>query len=413
MISPIKTIKSIYNAFVNHDRPTRYVYYGGSSNRPDRTARRIQNERSIITSIYNRISVDSSLIDVKHVRLDDDGNYKETINDSLNDVLNKDANIDQTGRKLIEDMVYSMLDEGVVAVLPTETKGDPKRTDSYEILEARVCKIVEWYPYQVRIEGYNDRTGNKEQIVVEKREVLIIDNPFYSVMNEPNSTLQRAIRLLNQLDRLNEQISSDKMDLIIQLPFQIRSQAKKDMANERKMEIEAQLTGSKFGIAYIDGMEKVIQLNRPVENNLWNQYKELKSDLFNEMGMTMEILNGTADEKTMTNYYSRIIEPILTTITEEAERKWISKTARSQGQGIRFFRDPFKLIPVSQVAEMSDKLTRNEIMTSNEVRVRIGLKPSNDPKADMLVNSNLNQSKEEEQKISEEKKMQNSKSIDF
>lgn len=394
MGSPIERFKSAYNAFMGR-APTRRIYYGGSGSRPDRTHHRIQNERSIVNSIYNRIAVDGSLIDIKHVRVDDKGNYTETIEDSLNRVLTLDSNIDQTGRSMIRDLIYSMLDEGYVALFPTDLTKDPAITDSYEVLEARVGKVLEWYPKSVLIEVYNENTGKKEQIEAEKRYTPIIENPFYSIMNEPNSTLQRLIRVLNQLDKLNEQNSSGKMDLIVQVPYGIKSEAQRKLAEGRRKDIEAQLTGSQYGIAYIDSTERVIQLNRPLENNLWAQAKELKEDLFNQMGLTMEILNGSADEKTMLNYYSRIIEPILTAIVEEIERKWISRTAQTQKQGVRFFRDPFKLVPVNDIAEIGDKFTRNEIMTSNEIRTKIGLQPSDDPKADELRNSNLNHPDEE------------------
>lgn len=394
MASPIDRFKSAYNAFIGR-APTFKPYYGGSGNRPDRTRHRIQNERSVVNSIYNRIAVDSAQINVKHVRVDEDGDYVSTMSSHLNRLLTLEANIDQTGRGLIQDFVQSMLDEGVVALVPTDLTANPNFTDAYEVLEARVGKIVEWFPKQVRVEVYNEETGKKEQLLVEKRYTPIVENPFYSIMNEPNSTLQRLIRVLNQLDRVNEQNSAGKMDLIVQLPYVVKTEAKQKQAEERRKSIEAQLTGSQYGIAYIDGTEKVIQLNRSVENNLWNQAKELKEDLFNQMGLTMEILNGTADDKTMLNYYSRIIEPILTALVEEIERKWISRTAQSQKQAIRFFRDPFKLVPVGDLAEISDKLTRNEIMTSNEIRVRVGLPPSKDPKADQLINSNLNQPEEE------------------
>lgn len=396
MASPLDRFKSAYNAFMGR-APTKIVYYGGSGARPDRTRRRIQNERSIVNSIYNRIAVDSASIDIKHVRLDDKQNYKETIYDSLNRVLSLEANVDQTGRKMIMDLVYSMLDEGCVALFPTDLTANPALTDSYEVIEARVSKIVEWYPKDVLLEVYNENSGKKEQILAEKRYTPIVENPFYEIMNEPNSTLQRLIRVLNQLDKINEQLSAGKMDLIVQLPYIAKTEAKQKQAEERRRSIEAQLTGSQYGIAYIDGTEKVIQLNRPIENNLWNQAKELKTELFDQMGLTMEILNGTADEKTMANFYARIIEPIMTAIVEEIERKWISRTAQTQGQGIRFFRDPWKLVPVASLAEMSDKLTRNEIMTSNEVRTKIGLQPSDDPKADQLVNANINQAGDEAQ----------------
>lgn len=401
MASPIDRFKSAYNAFLGRSPTAKTYYYGGYGSRPDRTRRRIQNERSIINSIYNRISVDAAAIDVKHVRVDDDGNYVDTIKDSLNRVLTSEANVDQTGRSMIQDLIYSMLDEGCVALVATDTTDNPKLTDSYEVVEARVGKIVEWFPKEVLVEVYNEETGRREQILLEKRYTPIIENPFYAIMNEPNSTLQRLIRVLNQLDRVNEDSSSGKMDLIIQLPYVVKTEAKQRLAEERRKNIEAQLTNSQYGIAYIDGSERVIQLNRAVENNLWNQAIELKDELFTQMGITIEVLKGTADDKTMTNYYSRIIEPILTAIIEEIERKWISRTAQSQKQAVRFFRDPFKLVPVGDLAEISDKLTRNEIMSSNEIRVRVGLPPSDDPKANMLINSNLNQSEEIESKVME------------
>lgn len=394
MASPLDRFRSAYNAFMGRAPTNRTYYYGGSGSRPDRTRHRIQNERSIVNSIINRIAVDAASIDVKHVRVDDDGDYVETMNSRLNRVLTSDANIDQTGRAMLQDLIYSMLDEGCVALVPTDLTADPNFTDAYEVIEARVGKIVEWFPKHVLVEVYNEETGRKDQLLLEKRYTPIVENPFYSIMNESNSTLRRLIRVLNQLDLVNEQNSAGKMDLIVQLPYLVKGDSKKRQAEERRKNIEAQLTGSQYGIAYIDGTEKVIQLNRPVENNLWNQAKELKEDLFNQMGHTMAILNGTADDKTMLNYYSRIIEPILTAIVEEVERKWISRTAQSQNQGIRFFRDPFKLVPVGDLAEISDKLTRNEIMSSNEIRVRVGLPPSKDPKADQLINSNLNQPEE-------------------
>lgn len=373
---------------------TKY-WHGGFGTRPDRMRHRIQNERSIINSIYNRIAVDSSSIDIKHVRLNEDGNYEETMDSFLNNALTKEANIDQTGRAMILDAVYSMLDEGCVALVPTDLTTNPNLTEAYDVLEVRVGKILEWYPREVLLEVYNETNGKKREVVLDKRYVPIIENPFYSTMNEPNSTLQRLLRVLNQLDRVNEQSAAGKMDLIIQLPYPTKSSARKREAEDRRKNLEDQLTGSQYGVGYIDASEKVIQLNRSVENNLWSQAEELKADLFNQLGMTMEILNGTADEQTMLNYYSRIVEPIMTAITEEMERKWLSKTAQTQGQAIRFFRNPFKLIPVSQLAEISDKFTRNEIMTSNEIRTKaIGLEPSKDPKADQLVNSNLNQPEE-------------------
>lgn len=399
MAFSLDRFKSAWNAFMGRDPTVTKYLYGGSGIRPDRTRHRIQNERSIINSIYNRIAVDASSIDIKHVRLNNDGNYDETIKSHLNDVLTKEANIDQTGRSMIRDAVYSMIDEGCVALVPTDLTADPNTTESYEVLEVRIGKVVEWYPKEVRVEVYNEITGRKEEVMLNKSYTPIIENPFYSIMNEPNSTLQRLLRVLNQLDRVNEQNSAGKMDLIIQLPYPTKTLAKKREADERRKNLEDQLTGSQYGIGYIDATEKVIQLNRSVENNLWNQAKELKEELFNQLGMTMEILNGTADEKTMLNYYSRVIEPILTSIIEELERKWISKTAQSQKQAIRFFRDPFKLVPVSNIADIADKFTRNCIMTSNEMRSKIGLEPSKDPKADQLINSNLNQPAEEDKKV--------------
>lgn len=395
MASPLDRFKSAYNAFMGRAPTTQTYYYGGSGGRPDRTRHRIQNERSIINTIINRIAVDGSSIDIKHVKIDDDNNYVETINDHLNRLLTTEANVDQTGRMLVQDIIYSMLDEGCVALMPTDLTANPKYTDSYEVIEARVAKIIKWFPKEVLVEAYNEEKGKKEQILLEKRYTPIFENPFYSIMNEPNSTLQRLIRVLNQLDSVNAQNSAGKMDLIIQIPYGIKNPAKKAFAEDRRKELEAQLTGSQYGVGYIDGSEKVIQLNRPVENNLWTEAKELKEDLFNQMGFTMEILNGTADEKTMTNYYSRIIEPILTVIVEEIYRKWLSKTAQSQDQSIKFFRDPFRLVPVESLAEMSDKFTRNEIMTSNEIRTKVGMKPSDDPKANELRNSNINQSNDE------------------
>jgi hypothetical protein len=333
--------------------------------------------------------------------VDENGRYVETIKDNLNRVLTLDANRDQTGRDLIRDIVLSMLDEGCVAIIPFETTKDPRLTDSYEVLKARTARIIEWKPYTIIVEIYNEDTGRKVQLEVEKRIAAIIENPFYTIMNAPNSTAQRLIRILNQLDRTNEQNSAGKMDLIIQLPYTIRSEARRVQAEDRRKAIEAQLTGSQYGIAYTDGTEKIIQLNRSVENNLWEQAKELTADLYNQLGFSEAIFNGTADEQTMLNYNNRTIEPIMTAIVEGMERKWISQTAQAQNQGIRFFKDPFRLVPVSQIAEIADKFTRNEIMTSNEMRSVIGMKPSNDPKADQLINSNLNQSKESEEAVRE------------
>lgn len=380
--------KNGWNAFMGRD-PTPYYGYG-SSRRPDRLSLSRNNARSIVNSIYNRIAVDVSAMNIRHVRLDEEDNYKETIKSDLNNALSADANLDQTGRALFVDIVMSMFDEGCVGVVPVDADTNPDDTGSYKIYTLRTGKIVEWYPYDVRIELYNERTGRKQEITLSKSMVAIIENPFYSLMNEPNSTLQRLLRILSQLDRTNEETSSGKMDLIIQFPYQIGSKARQALAEKKRKDLESQLAGSQYGIGYIDGTERIVQLNRSLENNLWNQAKDLTLELYNQLGLTQSIFDGTADEKTLLNYYDRTVNPILTAIVEEMERKWLSKTARTQGQAIRFFRDPFKLIPVAQFAELADKLTRNEIMTSNEVRGVIGLKPSDDPKADELINSNLN-----------------------
>lgn len=388
-------LKRSWNAFMGRD-PTYFYSVPGSSYRPDRMRFRTNNARSIVTSIYNRIAVDCAQIDIRHVRLDPKyGRYKETIDSSLNACFSLDANIDQTGRALIQDAVMSMFDEGCVALVPTDTLGNPEVSDSYDILAIRTGKIKEWYPDKVKVEVYNDQTGKKQDVVLLKKNVVIVENPFYSVMNEPNSTLQRLIRVLNHIDRTNEQNSSGKLDLIIQLPYVIKSEMRKEQANARRKEIEAQLTGSQYGIAYTDGTERITQLNRAVENNLWAQAKDLTAELYNQIGVTESLFNGTANAEEILNYYNRTIEPILAAIVNEAERKWLSKTARTQLQAIRFFRDPFKLVPVNQIAEIADKFTRNEIMTSNEIRAVIGLKPSDDPKANQLINSNLNHTPEE------------------
>lgn len=391
-------LKKAYNAFMGRDPTIERKYYPSFGMRPDRMSRRIQNERSLLSSIYNRIAVDCELVNIKHVRVDENNKYDRTINSSLNNLLTREANIDQTGRAFIQDLVESMLDEGAVALLPVDTSTDPNKTDSYDVYTARVAKIVQWYPRSVRVEAYNENTGRREEIEVEKRYTPIIENPFYSIMNEPNSTLQRLRRTLDQLDRFNSYNSAGKMDLIIQLPYVIKSDARQKQAEERRRSIETQLTGSQYGIAYIDGTERVIQLNRSVENNLWNQVKDLKEELFNQMGISKTVFDCTATEVELLSYQNRVVEPILTRVTEEIERKWISRTAYSQSQRIMFFKDPFKLVPVASLAEISDKLTRNCIMSSNEIRSIIGLKPSSDPNADKLINSNLNQPEEKEKK---------------
>lgn len=390
-------LKNTWNAFRGRDpTPTNSnpLYYG-SYYRPDRVRLTMNNTRSIVTSIYNRIAVDCSQISIRHVRLDPKNHsFKEYINSLLDECLSLSANIDQTGRALMIDAIMSMFDEGCVALVPTDTLNDPRYTDSYEICAIRTGRIKQWYPDEILVEVYDEQVGDKKEVKMKKKNVVIIENPFYSTMNEPNSLLQRLIRTLNQLDRTNEKNSSGKMDLIIQLPYPVRSPAKTEQAESRRKAIEAQLVGSQYGIAYIDATEEITQLNRPVENNLWEQAKDLTEQLYNQLGLTQAILNGTASEKEYLNYYNHTIEPILSAFTEEMERKWLSTTARTQLQAIRFFRDPFKLVPVESLAELSDKLTRNEILSSNEIRAIIGYKPSSDPRADQLINSNLNHDEE-------------------
>jgi len=382
-------MKNTWNAFLGRDQ-VRTPYYGGYYNRPDRARLSRGNDKSIVASIYNQIAVDVSNINFRHVRVDEEDNYVEDIKDSLNNIFKINANLDQTGRQFIQDLVLSMIDEGSVAIVPIDTDDNPLTNTSFNVISCRVGKVVGWLPQHVRVEVYNEITGKKEELTLPKRIVPIIENPFYTVMNEPNSTLQRLIRVLNQIDRLNEQNSAGKMDLIIQVPYAIKGQARRNQAEDRRKDIEAQLTGSQYGIAYIDGTERVIQLNRAVENNLWNQAKDLTEQLYNQLGMAKSIFDGTADEKTMLNYYNRTIEPICSRITEAIIYKWLTKTAISQGQSLKYFKDPFKLVPVEQIAEIADKFTRNEILTKNEFRSIIGKKPSDDPKADMLRNSNIN-----------------------
>jgi len=384
-------LQHAWNAFMGRD-PTNLTYdigYG-SSYRPDRFRLTRGNERSIITSVYDRISNDVAAIDIKHVRVDEDERYLETMKSGLNECLTLSANVDQTGRAFIKDAVMSMFDEGCVAIVPTDTSINPKLNGSFDIESMRTGKITAWYPHDVRILLYNENTGKKEEIVLPKKMVTIVENPFYAVMNEPNSTLQRLIRTLNQLDILNSQNSSGKLDLIIQLPYVVKSEARRQQAEIRRKEVEAQLVGSKYGIAYTDGTERITQLNRPVENNLWTQVKELTAMLYNQLGITEKVMDGTADEKEMLNYYNHAINPILNAICEEMTRKFLTKTGRTQGQIIKYFRDPFGLVPVSQIADIADKFTRNEIASSNEMRSVIGWKPSMDPRADELRNKNLN-----------------------
>ena len=383
-------LRHAWNTFLSRD-PLSYRYSFGPSYsyRPDRPIFSRGNERSIVTSVYNRIALDVSSMTIQHVRLDENDRFKEVIESGLNNCLNLEASIDQTGRAFVQDIVMSMLDEGCVAIVPVDTTFNPKETGSFDISTMRTGKILEWYPQHVKVRVYNDRKGEKEDILVPKSTVAIVENPFYSVMNEPNSTMQRLIRKLNLLDAIDEQSGSGKLNLIIQLPYVIKTAARRQQAEERRKDIEEQLSGSKYGVAYTDGTEHVVQLNRPVDNNLMSQIEYLTSMLYSQLGLTQGIMDGSADEKTMQNYYTRTIEPILSAIVDEMKRKFLTKTARSQKQSILFFRDPFKLVPVGEIAEISDKMTRNEIMTSNEIRQKIGMKPSTDPKADELRNSNL------------------------
>lgn len=395
-------LKRAWNVFLNRD-PTPVQFEGASyAYRPDRPRLTRGNERSIVNAIYNRIAVDCSAKSIQHVQIDENGRFLKAIPSRMNQCFSVSANTDQTGRAFFLDAVLSLLDEGCVALVPILTTKDPDTTESFDIGSLRVGKIVEWYPQKVRIELYNEWTGRRETITRTKKSVAIIENPFYSVMNESNSTLQRLIRKLNLLDYVDEQSSSGKLDLIIQLPYSVKSPLKKQQAEERRKDIEQQLTGSKYGIAYADATERITQLNRPIENNLMTQIEYLTRMLFSQLGITESVLDGTADEKTMLNYTNRTIEPILSAIVDEMKRKFLSKTARSQNQSIMFFQDPFKLVPVSQIAEIADKFTRNEIMSSNEIRQIVGMKPSDDPRADELRNKNLNESSEE---ISEDKKL--------
>lgn len=384
-----------WNAFTNRD-PTYPRTLGESYyHRPDRVQFTRGNERSIATAVYNRIAMDVAAVEIRHVKLDENRRYSSDIDSGLNKCLNLEANIDQTGRAFIQDVVMSMLDEGCVAIVPVDTSMDPTVSGSYSIDSMRTGKIVQWYPQHVKVRLYNDRTGKKQEVTLPKSTVAIIENPLYAVINEPNSTMQRLIRKLSLLDVTDEQTASGKLDLIIQLPYVIKTQSKRDEAERRRKEIERQLAGSKYGIAYADGTERITQLNRSVENNLMKQIEYLTEMLYSQLGITQTVMDGTADEKTMLNYNNRSIEPIVSAIVDELKRKFLTKTARSQGQSIMMFRDPFKLVPVDNIAEIADKFTRNEIMTSNEFRQIIGMKPSNDPKADQLVNANISQPKEE------------------
>ena len=394
----ITRIQRGWNAFRNRDPTTDYRDYGESYYyRPDRPMFTRGNERSIATSVYNRIALDASSITIQHVRLDENSRFSSVINSGLNNCLNLDANLDQTGRAFLQDVVMSMLDEGCVALVPVITDVNPDDTSSYEILSMRTGRIIEWRPAHVKVRAYNELTGRKEDLILPKSTVAIVENPLYAVINEPNSTMQRLIRKLSLLDVTDEQTASGKLDLIIQLPYVIKTPARQQQAEDRRKAIEMQLASSKYGIAYTDGTERITQLNRPAENNLMKQIEYLTNLLYSQLGITQTIMDGTADDKTMLNYYSRTIEPIVSAIVDELNRKFLTKTARSQGQSIMFFRDPFKLVPVNDLAELADKFTRNEIMTSNEIRQIVGMKPSDDPKADELKNSNIAESKQEAQ----------------
>lgn len=389
-------LKHAWNVFRSRDPTSEFGDTGASHyNRPDRPRFTRGNERSITTSVLNRIALDASAIDILHVRLDKNGRFLEEINSGLNNCLTLSANTDQTGRAFKQDAVMSMLDEGCVAIVPTDTTMNPKVTDSYDIETMRVGKIIQWRPQHVQVRIYNEQTGKKEELWLPKKTVAIVENPLYAVMNEPNSTMQRLIHKLGLLDITDEQTASGKLDLIIQLPYVIKTDARRQQAENRRKDIEMQLAGSKYGIAYTDGTEKITQLNRSLENNLMKQVEYLTNQLYSQLGITQTILDGTADEKTMLNYYNRTIEPIVSAIADEMKRKFLTKTARTQNQSIEFFRNPFKLVPVNDIAEIADKFTRNEIMTSNEIRQIVGMKPSDDPKADELRNSNIAETKED------------------
>ena len=389
-------IKHGWNAFLNRDPTYNYRDLGGPSYgyRPDRMRFTRGNERSIVTSVYNRIALDAASIDIMHVQLDKDDRFESVRDSALNECLTRNANIDQTGRAFIQDVVMSMLDEGCVAIVPVDTTFNPDVTNSYDINTMRTARIVEWYPAHVKVNLYNDRTGRKEDLILPKKTVAIIENPLYAVINEPNSTMQRLIRKLNLLDVIDEQSGSGKLDLIIQLPYVIKTDARRQQAEQRRKDIEMQLSGSKYGIAYTDGTERITQLNRSVDNNLMKQIEYLTSMLYSQLGITQAILDGSADDKTMLNYYNRTIEPIVSAIVDEIQRKFLTKTAITQKQAIAYFRDPFRLVPVNEIAEIADKFTRNEIMTSNEIRQIVGMKPSKDPNADELRNKNLSESNE-------------------
>lgn len=390
MASIFHSLKHAWNVFRNRDPTDDYVDIGpGYYYRPDKVSYSIGNDRSIVTAVFNRIAMDAASIDMHHVRLDDKGNFFEIIDSNLERCFTTEANIDQTGRALMQDIVMSMLDEGCVALVPTETSVNPK-LGSFDVLSLRVGKVIEWYPERVKVNLYNEATGLREDIILPKKAVALIENPLYSIINEKNSTMQRLIRKLNILDVVDEQSGAGKLDLIIQLPYVVKTPDRRRQAESRRKEIERQLTGSKYGIAYTDGTEKITQLNRPVSNNLMTQIEYLTSMLYSQLGITQSVMDGTAEEKVMVNYYNRTIEPILASIRDESKRKFLTKTAITQKQSIFFYRDPFKLMPVDKIAETADKLTRNEIMSPNELRSKLGLTPSDDPHADELRNRNIN-----------------------
>lgn len=389
-------LKHAWNAFLNRDPTEQYADYGnGYYHRPDRPRLSRGNERSLATSIYNRIALDAAAIDIRHCKLDANGRFESIVDSKLNYCLNTEANLDQTGRAFRHDAVLSLLDEGSIAIVPIDTTVNPN-TGAFDIASMRVAKIIQWYPNRIKIQIYNDIKGTKEEMVIPKKMAAIVENPFYAVMNEHNSTMQRLIRKLNLLDAIDDQSGSGKLDLIIQLPYTIKSEARRQHAEQRRKDIEEQLANNKFGIAYADGTERITQLNRSVENNLLQQIEYLTNLLFSQLGMTQSILDGTADEQTMLNYYTRTIDPIVSAIVDEMKRKFLTKTARTQRQSISYFRDPFKLVPVNNIAEIADKFTRNEIMTSNEIRQVVGMLPSGDPKADELRNSNISHPDEQD-----------------
>lgn len=391
-VNLISRLKHSWNAFMNRDPTYDYINTGpGYSSRPDRPRFTRGNERTIVTAIYNRIALDVASINISHCKVDNNGRFIETINSSLNKCLNLEANLDQTGRAFVQDIVMSMLDEGSVAIVPVETDISPSKTESYKIFSMRTGKIMEWYPNHVKVRLYDERDGEKKDIKLEKKSVAIIENPLYAVINEHNSTMQRLMRKLALLDSMDERMSTGKLDMIIQLPYVIKSETRRKEAERRRKELEEQMSGSTYGIGYIDGTERIVQLNRSLDNNLVKQVEQLTSQLYSQLGITQAILDSSASEEEMLNYYSRTIEPIISAIVDEMKRKFLTKTARTQNQTIKFFRDPFRLVPLSKLAEIAGTFTQNEIITANEVRQIIGMKPSDDPKADQLVNSNINQ----------------------